>query len=158
MKGGDVVALGVMRAWPSARATSAELALLLVCDEEWRQAPFAHAARFAGWDACLCFEAGERSPDGDDAVIVGARPPARVQVPPAAARRTPAPAPTRAATPCWPWRRWRACWPRGTRPDGPDRLTCVPTVLRSGDGLNVVPAAGELTATSARRSWPRSRR
>ena len=24
--------------------------------------PFAHAERFAGWDACLCFEAGERTP------------------------------------------------------------------------------------------------
>ena len=71
MKGGDVLALGVhARAGRAAGATSAEVALLLVCDEEWRQAPFAHAARFAGWDACLCFEAGERAPDGGDAVIV----------------------------------------------------------------------------------------
>ena len=29
-------------------------------------------------------------------------------------------------------------------PDGPDHLTAVPTVLSSGDALNVVPAAGEL--------------
>ena len=29
-------------------------------------------------------------------------------------------------------------------PEGPDRLTVVPTVLHSGDALNVVPAAGEL--------------
>ena len=29
-------------------------------------------------------------------------------------------------------------------PDGPDRLTAVPTVLNSGEALNVVPAAGEL--------------
>ena len=29
-------------------------------------------------------------------------------------------------------------------PDGPDRLTAVPTILRSGDAFNVVPAAGEL--------------
>ena len=29
-------------------------------------------------------------------------------------------------------------------PAGPDRLTVVPTILRSGDALNVVPAAGEL--------------
>ena len=29
-------------------------------------------------------------------------------------------------------------------PAGPDRLTAVPTILRSGDAFNVVPAAGEL--------------
>ena len=29
-------------------------------------------------------------------------------------------------------------------PDGPDRLTAVPTVMTSGDAFNVVPAAGEL--------------
>ena len=29
-------------------------------------------------------------------------------------------------------------------PSGPDRLTAVPTILRSGDAFNVVPAAGEL--------------
>ena len=44
--------------------------MLLVCDEEWRIAPFAHTARFGGYDACLCFEAGEISEDGEDGVIV----------------------------------------------------------------------------------------
>ncbi|MCW2952513.1 MAG: peptidase dimerization domain protein, partial [Conexibacter sp.] len=29
-------------------------------------------------------------------------------------------------------------------PDGPDRLTAVPTILESGDAFNVVPAGGEL--------------
>src|SRR5207248_2386339 len=29
-------------------------------------------------------------------------------------------------------------------PTGPDRLSVVPTVVRSGDAFNVVPAAGEL--------------
>src|SRR6185503_5048958 len=29
-------------------------------------------------------------------------------------------------------------------PAGPDRLTAVPTILRSGDAFNVVPAEGEL--------------
>src|SRR5918997_12399 len=55
MKGGDVLALGVLRALAHRRGDFAEAALLLVCDEEWRTAPFGHAARFAGWDACLCF-------------------------------------------------------------------------------------------------------
>src|SRR5205085_466358 len=48
----------------------AEAALLLVCDEEWRTAPFGHAERFAGWDACLCFEAGQRGPADEEGVVV----------------------------------------------------------------------------------------
>jgi glutamate carboxypeptidase len=71
MKGGDVLALGVLRALTETRrAEFAEVALLLVCDEEWRLGDFAHARRFAGWDACLCFEAGERDADDHDAVVV----------------------------------------------------------------------------------------
>jgi glutamate carboxypeptidase len=64
MKGGNVFALSV-HALASRWAHFAEAALLLVGDEEWRTAPFAHVDRFAGWDACLCFEAGQRA-DGDD--------------------------------------------------------------------------------------------
>src|SRR3954466_11091435 len=61
MKGGVVLSLGVLRA-PAARPRDyAEVALLLVCDEEWRTAPFGHTERFAGWDACLCFEGGARN-------------------------------------------------------------------------------------------------
>src|SRR5215208_1768898 len=59
MKGGVVLALGALRALAERRADFAEAALLLVCDEEWRATAFAHADRFAGWHACLCFEAGE---------------------------------------------------------------------------------------------------
>src|SRR5438876_504808 len=47
----------------------AEVALLLVCDEEWRTAPFAHVERFAGWDACLCFEAGELAGHAEGVVV-----------------------------------------------------------------------------------------
>ena len=119
MKGGDVLALGVMRALAERPERLREVALLLVCDEEWRSAPFAHAARFAGWDACLCFEAGERSPDGDDAVIVRRKAAGALKVTAPAAPRTPAPAPTRAATRCWRWPRWRGCWPPATRPTAP---------------------------------------
>src|SRR4051812_15572830 len=69
MKGGDVFALALLRALADRRADFAEVALLLVGDEEWRTAPFAHVGRFAGWDACLCFEAGQLA-DGDEAVVV----------------------------------------------------------------------------------------
>ncbi len=73
MKGGDVLALGLLRALAEGGAGApafGEVALLLVVDEEWRTGPMIHVERFAGWDGCLCFEAGELAPDGSDAVIV----------------------------------------------------------------------------------------
>src|SRR3954464_5794943 len=70
MKGGVVLSLGVMRALAARPQDYAEVALLLVCDEEWRTTAFGHTDRFAGWDACLCFEGGARNPDGQESVVV----------------------------------------------------------------------------------------
>ena len=72
MKGGVVLALGVLRALaaPERRSTFAEAALLLVQDEEWRVGRFGHVERFEGFDVCLCFEAGQLTADGGDAIIV----------------------------------------------------------------------------------------
>jgi glutamate carboxypeptidase len=70
MKGGDVLALAVAKGLASVPEAFEEVAILFVCDEEWRTQPFRHVERFAGFDACLCFEAGERAPEGGEAVIV----------------------------------------------------------------------------------------
>src|SRR5687767_2597899 len=70
MKAGVVLAIGVLRELARTPERFAEVALLLVADEEWRTAVFAHAPRFAGWDACLCFEAGEQTGDGAEGVVV----------------------------------------------------------------------------------------
>src|SRR5262249_25502413 len=51
MKGGDVIAIGALRAFATRPELYAELALLLVNDEEWRTQPFSHVERFAGFDA-----------------------------------------------------------------------------------------------------------
>src|SRR3954465_14716569 len=66
MKGGVVLSLGVMRGLAAGRQDYAAGARRPVCDEEWRTAPFGHVERFAGFDACLCFEGGARTPDGED--------------------------------------------------------------------------------------------
>src|SRR5690349_6069770 len=55
MKGGVVLALGLARFLAARPELFAELAILLVTDEEWRTSDFAHVKRFAGYDACLCF-------------------------------------------------------------------------------------------------------
>jgi glutamate carboxypeptidase len=69
MKAGVALSLGLLRAL-AARHEVGEAALLLVNDEEWRTAPFAHAARFERFGACLCFEAGELDEHGNEAVVV----------------------------------------------------------------------------------------
>jgi len=70
MKGGDVLAVGILNALDAIPGDYEEVALLLVGDEEWRTAPFRHVDRFEGFDACLCFEAGQLTPSGDEAVVV----------------------------------------------------------------------------------------
>src|SRR4051794_22823250 len=81
MKGGVVLALGVLRELAAHPEAFAELALLLVVDEEWRTGPLRHAAGFAGWDACLCFAAGERTRDGDAGVVVKRKAAGTLRVP-----------------------------------------------------------------------------
>src|SRR3954454_7275605 len=70
MKGGVVLSLGVLRALAARPQDYAEVALLLVCDEEWRTAPFGHVERFAGFDLCMCLEGSSRTPDGEEGVVV----------------------------------------------------------------------------------------
>ena len=120
MKGGDVLALGVLRALVPLAEHYAEVALLFVNDEEWRVGELKHAPDFEGWDACLCFEAGQTGADGDDEVIVKRKAAATLRVEAFGAvvalrvRR-----PTRAATRCWRWPRRRRPWPRCHDPAGP---------------------------------------
>ena len=144
MKGGVAVALAVARALAARPETFAELAVLLVCDEEWRRARFAHVERFAGYDACLCFEAGELSEDGDEGVIVRRKAAGtlRVRATGRASHSGTRPRTGRNAllALATPRSRSRA----HLDPGGAERLSVVPTVVRSGEAFNVVPAAGEL--------------
>ncbi len=145
MKGGDVLALGVLRALAASPADHAEVALLLVCDEEWRTAPFRHAEHFAGFDACLCFEAGQTTAEGEDEVVVRRKAAATLLVSAAGRSAHSGSAPERGANAAVAVARAALAVADENDPGGPDRLTAVPTVLRSGDAFNVVPAAGELT-------------
>jgi glutamate carboxypeptidase len=138
MKGGVALALGVMRELAGRPELYAETAVLLVNDEEWRTLPFAHTERFRGFDACLCFEAGQLD-DGYDAVIVRrkAAGTARVVAHGRPAHSGSAPHRGRSALLALAD---AAC----SDPAGPTRLTAVPTILHSGEAFNVVPPAGEL--------------
>jgi glutamate carboxypeptidase len=144
MKGGDVLALGILRALAERPADYAEVALLLVTDEEWRSAPFAHAEAFAGWDACLCFEAGQHTPDGDEAVIVRRKAAATLRVRASGRSAHSGAAPERGRNALLALAAAAQALATANAPDGPDRLTAVPTIMRSGDAFNVVPGDGEL--------------
>jgi glutamate carboxypeptidase len=144
MKGGVVLALGVLRALAERTGEFAEIALLLVCDEEWRTAPFAHAQRFAGFDACLCFEAGQLTEDGEDAVVVKRKAAGTLRVRAHGRSAHSGSAPDRGVNALLALARAAQLVAAHHAPDAEGRLTAVPTVLRSGDAFNVVPAEGEL--------------
>jgi glutamate carboxypeptidase len=144
MKGGDVLLLGVARALAARPERFAELAVLLVTDEEWRTAPFVHVPRFAGYDACLCFEAGERTAEGDEAVVVRRKAAGTLRVRATGRAAHSGSAPHKGRNALLALAQTAVAVTAHHDPAGDDQLTVVPTVLRSGDAFNVVPADGEL--------------
>jgi glutamate carboxypeptidase len=146
MKGGVVLSLGVLRALAARPADYAEVALLLVCDEEWRTAPFGHAERFAGFDACLCFEGGARNPEGEEAVVVRRKAAGTLRVTARGRAAHSGSAPDRGRNALLALAAAAQAVASCHDPSGPDHLTAVPTVIRAGDAFNVVPGAGELVS------------
>jgi glutamate carboxypeptidase len=146
MKGGVVLALGLLRALaaPERRSSFAEAALLLVQDEEWRVGTFGHVERFAGFDVCLCFEAGQLTADGGDAVIVKRKAAGTLRVLAHGRSSHSGSAPDQGRNALLGLAAAAQAVSAMHDPHGELRLTAVPTILRSGDAFNVVPAAGEL--------------
>jgi glutamate carboxypeptidase len=146
MKGGDVLAIGAMRVMAARPADYAELALLLVCDEEWRTTPLAHTARFAGWDACLCFEAGELAAGDAEGVVVRRKAAATIRVAARGRSAHSGSAPDRGRNALLALASAAQAVAGCHDPAGNHHLTAVPTVLRAGEAFNVVPGDGELFA------------
>ncbi|HEX8206348.1 MAG TPA: M20/M25/M40 family metallo-hydrolase [Solirubrobacteraceae bacterium] len=146
MKGGDVLAAGVLRALAEGEGAPsfAEVALLLVNDEEWRLVPFAHTDRFAGYDACLCFEAGQLGPDGEEAVVVRRKAAGTLRVRAYGREAHSGSAPDKGVSALLALAEAAKAIAATHDPKGPDALTAVPTIFRSGDAFNVVPGKGEL--------------
>ena len=144
MKGGDVIALGVMRALDKRREWFEEVALLLVNDEEWRAAPFLHGPAFSEFGACFCFEAGERDEDGVDACVVRRKAAAGLAVLAQGRAAHSGANPEEGRNALLALSKAALELTALNDPGGDTRLTVVPTVLRSGEALNVVPGEGEL--------------
>jgi glutamate carboxypeptidase len=123
--------------------TFAELALLAVVDEEWRTGGFGHTARFAGYDACLCFEAGQLD-GGDEAVVTKRKAAATLRVRARGVAAHSGSSPEKGRNALLALGETARLVAASSDPAGSDRLTAVPTVVRAGDAFNVVPAEGEL--------------
>lgn len=148
MKGGDAIALAILAEvaqHPDWCGRFAQLDLLLVCDEEWRHGPMHHAARFAGYDACLCFEAGERDEEGREAVVVRRKAAGSLEITATgrAAHAGAAPDEGRSALLALA----QVALDLATRhnPGGDEELSVVPSIVESGEGVNIVPGTGHLT-------------
>ena len=144
MKGGDVLALGVARALATHTEAFAEVAVLLVTDEEWRIEPFRHVERFAGYDACLCFEGGQMTGDGDEGVVVQRKAAGTMRVGAVGRAAHSGSAPDQGRNALLALAATAIEVSKHHNPSGPERLSVVPTVVRSGEAFNVVPADGEL--------------
>jgi glutamate carboxypeptidase len=144
MKGGVVLALGVARALCERRELFSELGLLLVTDEEWRTREFLHVERFLDYDACLCFEAGERGPERQEGVVVRRKAAGTLRVIAAGRPAHSGSAPDAGANALLALAQTAGALAARHEPHGDDRLSVVPTVIRSGAAFNVVPAHGEL--------------
>ncbi len=144
MKGGDVLAIGVFGALAASPERYAEAALLLVCDEEWRQVPFRHPETFAGWDACLCFEAGETTDDGEDGVVVRRKAAGTLHVAAEGRAAHSGSAPESGRNALLALARVAQTVAAHHDPASEHRLTAVPTIVHAGTAFNVVPGAGEL--------------
>jgi glutamate carboxypeptidase len=143
MKGGVVLALGLARFLATRPELFAELGVLLVTDEEWRTSEFRHVERFAGYDACLCFEAGERT-DGAERVIVRRKAAGSLRITATGRAAHSGSAPDQGRNALLALAQAALAVSRLHEPRGSQRLSVVPTVFRSGVALNVVPASGEL--------------
>jgi glutamate carboxypeptidase len=144
MKGGVVLAIGILRALAKRPGAFAETSLLLVNDEEWRRGALAHATRFGAVDACLCFEAGQQTPDGEEAVVVKRKAAGTLRVSATGRAAHSGSAPDRGRNALLALANAAQVVADQHDPGGPDLLSAVPTIINAGEAFNVVPPSGEL--------------
>src|SRR4051794_684325 len=144
MKGGVVLAIGVLRALAERPEMFADTTLLLVNDEEWRRGALAHVERFGVVDACLCFEAGQREPGGEEGVVVKRKAAGTLRVAATGRAAHSGSAPHKGRNALLALASVSQIVAAQHDPGGEDQLSAVPTIMHAGDAFNVVPPSGEL--------------
>jgi glutamate carboxypeptidase len=146
MKGGVALSVALLEVLAAQPDAFAEIALLLVNDEEWRVGGLHHADRFDGFDACICFEAGERGPGGEEGIIVRRKAAGTLKVTAEGVSSHSGSAPDRGRNALLALAAAAQAIAEQHDTQGPDRLSAVPTIMNSGEAFNVVPPSGELYA------------
>jgi glutamate carboxypeptidase len=147
MKGGDIVALGVLRALAERREGLRRSPRSRSCSSTTRSGASRRsrtAKRFAGFDACLCFEAGQLGPDGGEAVVVRRKAAGTIRVTAHGREAHSGSAPDKGANALLALAVAAQAMASQHAPQSDDALTSVPTIMRSGEAFNVVPGSGEL--------------
>ena len=144
MKGGVALSLALLEVLAGHPGAYAEVALLLVNDEEWRVGGLDHVDRFDGFDAALCFEAGQHGPNGEEGLIVRRKAASTLRVVGHGLSSHSGSAPDRGRNALVALAAAAQAVAACHDPHGPDRLSAVPTILNSGEAFNVVPPSGEL--------------
>ena len=144
MKGGVVLAIGVLRALAQRPEMFAGTSLLLVNDEEWRRGALAHTDRFGDVDACLCFEAGQREAGGEEGVVVKRKAAATLKVTATGRASHSGSSPDKGRNALLALATAAQTVAAEHDPHGEDRLSAVPTIMNAGEAFNVVPPSGEL--------------
>ena len=144
MKGGVALSLALLEVLAERPDAYAEIALLLVNDEEWRVGGLSHADRFEGFDACICFEAGQHGPNGEEGLIVRRKAASTLKVVAHGLASHSGSAPDRGRNALLALAAAAQAVAGCHDPNGPDRLSAVPTIINSGEAFNVVPDGGEL--------------
>lgn len=143
MKGGVVIAIGVLQALVGRPELYERITLLLVSDEEGRMTGFQPIHRYAGYQACLCFEAGEACQDGALGVVVERKAASTLRIEltglDAHAGVEPQAANTLAAGV-----ELTQLLVGLSDPDGANQLSVVPTVFHAGSALNTIPGHTEI--------------
>jgi glutamate carboxypeptidase len=95
-------------------------------------------------DACLCFEAGQHTPDGQEGVVVKRKAAATLRIHATGRSAHSGSAPDRGRNALLALAAAAQLVATAHDPTGDDRLSAVPTIMNAGEAFNVVPASGEL--------------
>ena len=115
--------------------------MLLVVDEEWRRERFAHVERFPGYDACLCFEAGELTAAGQEGVVVQRKAAGTLRVRGLGRAAHAGSSPDAGANALLALADAAGAAAALHRPGGSEALSVVPTRIRAGDASTSCPRA-----------------
>jgi glutamate carboxypeptidase len=95
-------------------------------------------------DACLCFEAGQLTPEREEAVVVKRKAAGTLRVRATGRAAHSGSAPDRGRNALLALARAAEVVADHHDPKGPDLLSAVPTIMNAGEAFNVVPPSGEL--------------